>query len=272
MRIMATATSGVRAQQLAIDTAADNLANINTTGFKSHQVDFAAALAPQTSDYVLAVAGQEKEPNQPKLNIGSGVTARDSILNLDQGALVETTSPWDLAIEGNGFFQMQTANGQVAYTRAGDFRLDYLTDSGGQKTGRLVDSLGNILKTTLPLQIPYKAANVTVSPDGRVTGLDDKGKAQEFGQINLAQFSAPDRLRAIGDNLYTYPDGAGTITEVKPGSYQSGMIRPQTREQSNTELTTVMAELVQAQRAYQLNIRMIKNGDEMWEMANSLRR
>lgn len=268
MRLIATAASGVRAQQLALDTIGDNMSNVNTTGFKERNIDFAETLAvSNTPDKAKA-----DNKNAVPVSLGSGVLYRNTYLNTQQGELVNTENPLDLAINGAGFFPVITGDGKTAYTRAGIFKIDYFIDPAGQKIGKIIDNQGNILKINPVKDIPQDIVSVSVSEDGQIRGIDAKDNTFELGQIKLAKFIKPEMLASIGGNLFTSTSDSGPAVEHIPGIGQTGKILPNTIEQSNVKLSSAMAELIQVQRAYQLNVRMVQNGDKMWEMANSLRR
>ena len=269
MRLLTTASSAVRAQQLALDTVADNLANVNTNGFKARQVDFAETLAQNQNAGNLSGQGTQ---NPGQLDIGAGAVYRSISYNLEQGGLTKTDSPWDLAIAGSGYFPVTTSNGTTAYTRDGVFRVEFSTDQQGQSVGMIVDKQGNRLSTKPQFSILEGDTNFIINQDGKVMGLDKDGKTKNFGQINLAQFGKAERLSSIGDNLLVPTAESGPAVEMAPGSGDAGVIISQSLELSNVNLATAMAELIQAQRAYQVNVRMIQNGDQMEAIANSLRR
>ena len=268
MRLMGIAESGVRAQQLALDTNANNIANVNTPGFKSKRVDFAETLSAQqaggsgTRDTGAVGAGAEGTAESVKgLAVGSGVTYAGISSDLGQGMLVETGNPLDLAIDGEGYFQVELPDGQIGYTRVGSFRLD--------QEGRLVNAEGYPLYPQVV--VPTEASDLAVGTDGKLRA-DINGQIKELGQLNLAQFPNEAGLLDNGRGVFLATEGSGTTQVGTAGEGDFGLIRAQSLEQSNVDLATEMTDLVQIQRAYQVNARLIKDGDEMWGIVNSLRR
>ena len=268
MRILDIASSGVRAQEVTLANIADNIANINTAGYKKREADFAETLAVN-----------EKEPFSPQLEnnpnnvaVGAGVILRSTPLNMEQGTLQSSTNPFDLAISGQGFFQVITPDRQTLFTRTGIFRLETSTSQTGQKTTVIIDPFGNRLKTKPALNIPGEVKEIQVDQEGNVYSMDENGTKKVYGQIILANFTNPEKLVAAGNNLFQTTQEAGNFTEEFPGTNDVGTINAQMLEMSNVNLADEMTALIQAQRAYQLNVRMIQDGDEMWGMANALRR
>lgn len=266
MRIIGTGASGIRAQQIAMDTVGDNLANINTPGFKGGEVDFAEALATQTGQAELAVTkAAANGSNQGSSAIGAGVVYSGISTDFRQGIQQSSANPLDLAIIGDGFFQIKLADGQTAYTRAGNFQQD--------GSGQLTDSRGNQLQP--PITIPVTASDIAIGSDGRVSGMID-GERKEFGQLQLAGFNNPEGLIKAGENFFLASANSGAPQTGQPGSTAGnislGNIRAQALEQSNVDLAGAMTDLLQAQRAYQMNARIVQDGDQMWGLANSIRR
>ena len=268
MQIIGTAAAGIRAQQLALDTVADNVANVNTPGFKGAHVQFAEALA-QTERPVGATLGNGTSL-PADLNIGRGVVYNGVAINPVQGVLVPADGPFDLAVDGEGFLTVRTPGGRLAYTRAGSLRFD--------ATGTLVDAEGNVVQGTsagghAALRVPPQAGGVTIRPDGVVTGLVPGDTVpREFGQLALAKFLNPAELTWLGTNLYLPSAASGPALPGIPGTDGFGSIQPGMLEQSNVDLATAMTDMLQAQRAYQMNVRLLQDGDEMWGLANSIRR
>ncbi|AFM42682.1 flagellar hook-basal body protein [Desulfosporosinus acidiphilus SJ4] len=261
MRLLGTGAAGIRAQQMAIDTIGNNIANVNTLGYKEGQVDFAEALATGTQ------TADQKFTGNKSINtgVGAGVLTNGIGTNFQQGTLAPTDSPLDLGIDGAGFFQVKTADGTTAYTRAGNFQLD--------GTGQLADMQGNLLQPNIT--VPAGATDIKVSANGEVTG-DVAGASTTIGQISLVGFQNPEGLEKKADNLYAATVNSGAPQVGRPGSTLGaltlGTIRGQSLEQSNVDLAASMTDLIQAQRAYQLNARLISDGDQMWGIANTIRR
>lgn len=259
MRMIGIGAAGLRGQQLALETLGHNVANVNTPGFKADRVDFAeafqASLAGSTTVNGTPV-------NTPSVGPGSGVMINGMSNNLQQGILVPSNSPWDLAIDGEGFFQVQMPNGTTAYTRAGSFRLD-----GG---GTLVDPQGNKVLTMNGANFAG-AENISVAANGTITGTVG-GTEQQLDTIQLVKFTQPQGLTKIGGNLYleSANSGAPIVGDAQTDNF--GSIRSMMLEQSNVDIASTMTDLIQAQRAYEMNSKVVQAGDEMWSIANQLRR
>ncbi|KLU65030.1 flagellar basal-body rod protein FlgG [Desulfosporosinus acididurans] len=261
MRLLGTGAAGIRAQQLAMDTIGNNIANVNTLGYKESQVDFAEALSTQVQTANPKFTGNTAITT----GVGAGVLTSGIGTNFQQGTLSPTDRPLDLGIDGAGFFQVRTADGNTAYTRVGNFQVD--------GSGQFADMQGNLLQPSI--KIPAGVTNLKVSAKGKVSG-DVAGKETTFGQISLVGFQNPEGLSKNADNLYTATVNSGAPQVGQPGNTMGnvtlGTIRGQSLEQSNVDLAASMTDLIQAQRAYQLNARLISDGDEMWGIANTIRR
>lgn len=263
MHLVGTAASGIRAQQVAIDTIGNNMANVNTPGFKASQVGFAEALATEVRSGNLITVGNT---GVTTFGVGSGVLSNAIGTNFQQGTLGSSDRPLDLGINGSGFFQVKTPDGQTSYTRVGTFQVD--------GSGQFVDMQGNIVQPSI--LIPSGATELAVATDGEITGVV-AGAKRIFGQILLAGFQNPEGLQKNGNNLFVPTVNSGAPQVGQPGSTTAGnqvlgTIRGQSLEQSNVDLATSMTELIQVQRAYQVNARMVQNGDQMWGIANTMRR
>lgn len=263
MRLVGTAASGLRAQQIAIDTIGNNIANVNTTGFKASQINFAEALSTEV------LSGNTKAEGTPDVittGIGAGVVYNASGTNFQQGSMTPTDRPLDLGIEGSGFFQVITPDGKTAYTRAGAFQVD--------ASGQLADMQGNVLQPSI--SIPSDATDFSVASNGEISGVV-AGVSTIFGQISLAEFQNPEGLQKNGNNFFVPTVNSGAPQIGQPGSVIAGnqvlgTIRGQSLEKSNVDLAVSMTDLIQVQRAYQVNARLIQDGDKMWGIANTLRR
>lgn len=262
MRLIGTAESGIRAQQLAIDTIGNNLANVNTLGFKASQVDFAEALSTQVRSGNPSTGGNTRAA---VLGIGAGVVYNAIGTDFQQGTLTPTDRTLDLGIAGAGFFQVKTPDGSTAYTRVGNFQVD--------ESGQLANRQGNIVEPRI--SIPPDAADFVVAKNGEIRGVV-AGAETTLGQISLAGFQNPEGLQKIGDNLFIPTVNSGAPQIGQPGSTTGnqvlGSIRSKALEQSNVDMTASMTDLLQVQRAYQINARLVSDGDHMWGIANSLRR
>lgn len=255
-----TAATGMMAQQLRTEVIANNLANVNTTAFKRSRAHFEDLLY-QTVQSPAILAGQDSNV-VPAIQIGRG-TRLSAVQRLDsQGTIEQTSNPLDLAIEGDGFFQVQMANGQVAYTRDGSL--------GISDTGTLVTSDGY---TVLPgVKIPTDATEISVSPTGVVSVVQGSNKAnvQELGRIELARFLNPAGLESLGENLYTETPASGQPITGYPQDEGFGRVLSGHLEGSNVEIVQEMVDMITAMRAYEINSKAIRNAEDMMQMANNL--
>jgi len=261
IRALYSAASGMNAQELAIDTIANNLANVNTNGFKRVRVDFQdliyqTLLAPGTT----SGAGTEIPTG---IQVGHGSRASSTQRIFSQGEFKQTEAPLDLVIEGEGFFQILNNDGELVYTRAGAFKLD------GQ--GRVVTSDGLLLQP--PITIPPDASNISISKDGTVeVTVAGSNQAQQLGVIQLARFSNPAGLEAIGQNLFRPTQSSGQAQVGTPGLDGYGSLLQGFLELSNVKLVEEMVSMIVAQRAYEISSKSIQAADEMLNVANNLRR
>ncbi|AET70265.1 flagellar hook-basal body proteins [Desulfosporosinus orientis DSM 765] len=263
MRLIGTAASGLRAQQLEMDTIGDNLANADTPGFKANQMVFAEALATEVRSGRIS---EENANTVDTLDVGAGVLYSGINTNLQQGVLKETDRSLDLGINGDGYFQVMTPEGELAYTRAGALQID--------GSGQLADMQGNIVQTNG--LIPAGATDVAIAENGDITGVSN-GESMVFGQLVLAGFQNPQGLQRTENNLFVPTANSGEAQVGQPGSATAGnlvlgTIRSKSLEMSNVDMATSMTDLIQAQRAYQVNARLVQDGDQMWGIANALRR
>jgi flagellar basal-body rod protein FlgG len=261
LRSLSIAATGGTAMQRQIDSIANNLANVNTTGFKRSRADFSDLFYQHLSQ--AGFASDDGQMIATGIQQGTGVRLLATPKIFEQGALDFTGRPLDLAIEGEGFFRVQRGN-EVKYTRAGSFRVD--------AEGRLVTAQGFSMDP--PVEIPSNITQVQVSLDGRVEGLDpdSPNEAQDLGEILLARFRNPSGLRAIGENLYEETGASGQPIEGQPGAEGLGVIRDKTIESSNVDVIREMVDLIEAQRAFEINTRVIQASDEILQQVNTLRR
>jgi len=259
VRALFTAATGMEAQQLRIDTIANNLANVNTTGFKKARADFEDLFyetlkAPGATDGSGAAlpAGAQ---------VGHGVKL-GAISRIDtQGDRVSTGRDLDLAIEGDGYFQIEAANGETVYTRDGSFQLS--------RDGNLVTREGRLV---IPgVQIPADTQQVTILADGSVSGLAPGATAPALlGRIELARFPNPAGLRALGGNLFAPSDGSGDAEVGTPDQAGFGAVAQGFLESSNVNMAEELVRMILAQRAFEVNSRVITASDEMLKRAANL--
>lgn len=254
-----TSASGLLSQRAAIDAISNNVANVNTSGFKRNLSQF------QDLFYQQANVLGEFEPNNSSrtgISIGSGVRVSSTQKMFSQGRLEQTGNLLDIAIQGAGFFRVLLPDGTPAYTRDGSFMTD--------ENGELLTSQGYKLDPSI--EIPEGAINMTVHPDGKVSAvLPDTDELQDIGSITIFKVKNPNGLLAVGENLFVPTSAAGEISEQIPGDPGVGSLTQGFIEGSNVELADEMTQLVIAQRAYEINSRALKTADEMLAIATSIR-
>ncbi len=261
VRSLFTAATGMHAQQINVDVISNNLANVNTVGFKRSRADFQDLLY-QTIRAPGAPAG-EGVHLPTGLQVGLGVKPVAVQKLFTQGDFINTGNNLDLVIEGDGFFQITRPDGTTAYTRAGAFKLD--------REGRIVTSDGYPLEPSIT--IPPDATKITVASDGRVSVLQAGAATPvEIGTIETARFVNPSGLLAIGKNLFLATDASGDPATGAPGADGRGAINQGFLEMSNVNVVEELANLIIAQRAYELNSRVVQASDEMAQTAAMLRR
>jgi len=254
-----TAATGMEAQQINMDVIANNLANVNSVGFKKSRADFQdllyqTAKAPGST----ATAGVEV-PSGIQVGLGSRVSAVQKIFTT--GDIHKTGNELDLAIEGPGFFQISLPNGDTAYTRAGAFKRD--------STGRMVTSDGYPLFPEVV--IPSNSTKINISEYGTVeVNLDGQTEGTEVGTIELVRFANPAGLKSLGRNLYAETLSTGTPNAGTPGEDGFGTLSQEFLEGSNVNIMEEMVNMIAGQRAYEINSKAIKSADEMLQMTNNL--
>lgn len=247
--------SGLRGEQKQIDVISNNVANMQTPGFKRSRVNFADVATPLQANGDPAAA-------QADVHL-AGTRVISTVTQFDKGEMRATGNPLDVAIDGAGLFQLEREDGTMVYTRDGQFRLD------GE--GHLRSMLGQRLADAP--QVPLEASDVRISETGEVSVLMP-GEAERavLGQIELAYFPAADELTAIGDNQFVSTEQAGAATYARPGEAGAGKLLQGHVEMANVEMIEEMSNLVLAQRAYQLNARVLQAADQVLETINNLRR
>lgn len=261
MRALWTAGSGMVAQQANIDGISNNLANVNTTGFKKSRTDF-QDLMYQTIRQAGAQTGPDSQV-PTGIQMGHGVRQVATQKIYTQGSFQQTGNSLDVAIEGDGFFQIAMPDGSFAYTRDGSFKKD--------SQGRMVTSDGYPLEPAI--QIPDTATEVTISADGRVAAtMPGDAEPQEIGNIQLFRFVNPSGLNSIGRNLLQETGASGQPVQVAPGEEGAGTLVQKYLEMSNVQVVEEMVNMIVAQRAYEVNSKAITTADEMLSQAANLKR
>ncbi len=261
IRSLWTAATGMEAQQLNIDTISNNLANVNTAGFKRSRADFEDLLYQTIKEAGVASTSNTMEPTG--IQIGLGVKPAAVVKNFAQGNFKETGNPLDIAIAGNGFFQITMPDGTTTYTRDGAFKID--------DNGRIVTSEGYPLSPEII--IPSDTVSINIGNDGTVSVLEaGQNTPSQIGQIQLANFINPAGLKSLGHNLYQETQSSGTATTDNPGSNGLGTLEQGVLEMSNVSVVQEMVEMIAGQRAYETNAKAIQTSDEMLQTANNLKR
>ncbi|BCL60587.1 flagellar basal-body rod protein FlgG [Desulfomarina profundi] len=259
IRSLWTGTTGMHGQQLNIDVIANNLANVSTTGFKKSKADFQDLLY-QT----MKVPGSQTSTDTESptgILIGLGVKPAAVTKIFTQGDLILTENELDVAIEGNGFLQIEMPNGNTAYTRAGALKRD--------SNGRLTNSDGYPVLPTIT--IPDGSRQITISETGIVSALiGDDTVSTELGTMELATFTNPAGLAAIGKNLFEETSASGTAQTGTPGEDGYGTLLQTYLEGSNVNIVEEIANMITTQRAYEINSKTIQTSDEMMQTTNNL--
>ncbi|MBL7048048.1 MAG: flagellar basal-body rod protein FlgG [Nitrospira sp.] len=260
-RSMFIAATGMEAQRLNIDVVSNNLANVNTNGYKKSRADFQELLYHGIQSAGAASASGTEVPTGIQVGLGVKPAAVQKLFQ--QGDFVSTGNNLDMTIEGKGFFQVTTPEGNTAYTRAGSFKLD--------SSGNLVNSDGYQMEPAIT--IPEDATSITITPDGTVSVLQSGSSTPtDVGQMQLAQFVNAGGLEAIGKNLYLPSGSSGTATTGSPGSGGLGTINQGFLELSNVNVVEEMVNMIVSQRAYEMNSKVVQTSDEMLSMANNIKR
>ncbi len=252
IRSLYVAATGLQAQQINMDVIANNLANVNTTGFKSGRTVFQDLLyqnltqpGAQSSQTTLYPSG---------LQLGTGVAPVATERLFTEGNLTQTGNPLDVAINGNGFFQILKPDGTIAYTRDGTFQLN--------NQGQLVNSSGYPLQPAIT--IPASAQNVTIGNDGTVSvTLPGQAAAQQVGTIQLASFINPAGLQSIGGNLYLQTGSSGSPNTGQPTLNGLGSVQQGYLEASNVNVVSALVDMISTQRAYEINSKAVQASDQM---------
>lgn len=261
MRAMNIAATGMQAQQLNVEVISHNIANINTTGYKQQRAEFQDLLyenirrpgAPSSDADTIVPAG---------VQLGLGVKTA-AVYRIDtQGSLLPTDNSLDIAIEGNGFFPIDLPTGETGYTRAGNFQLD--------ANGQIVTADGHPLQPGIV--IDPTATDIGVNASGAVVvKLPGQQQEQVVGNIQLSTFVNRAGLEAIGDNLFKETDASGAATIATPGLDGAGTLRQGYVEASNVNIVGELTNMITAQRAYEMNSKVIQTTDEMYSTVTQMR-
>jgi flagellar basal-body rod protein FlgG len=260
LRSLYTAATGMEAQQLRMDVISNNLANASTTGFKKTRAEFEDLLG-ETMRGPAAPAPAGGTAPAP-MEVGLGVRTGSTTRSFGQGDAVITNNPLDLVIEGAGFFRVQRASGDPAYTRAGNFRVD--------ATGRIVTQHGELVEPGIT--IPPESTAVTVRPDGTISAtVAGRQDPLELGQLEIYAFTNPAGLASIGNNLFVQDAASGDAIRARPGEQGTGTIAQGQLEGANVKAVEEMIDMIACQRAYEMNSKVIQTADQMLQRLTQLR-
>jgi flagellar basal-body rod protein FlgG len=261
-RALYTAASGMTAQQLNLDNIANNLSNASTAGFRKRRLQFQDLFYQNMIMPGAAATQQTTISAGLQIGLGSRTSASETIQG--QGDFNTTGNPLDLAIQGQGFFQIQMPNGEIAYSRAGTFHLD--------AQGGMVTADGNPLQPSIT--IPNNATNITIGSDGTVSvTMPGQQQAQQVGSIQLAMFANPGGLNSIGQNLFLPTTASGDAITGTPGGNEGlGKIQQGSLENSNVNVVEEFVQMILAQRSYESNSKVVQAADQMFQNANSMSR
>jgi flagellar basal-body rod protein FlgG len=261
IRALWTAASGMQSQQLNIDVIANNLANVNTTGFKKSRPDFQDLMYQNLKTVGAPSTNSTTIPSGIQIGLGSKAASVTKVFSA--GNITQTGNDLDLAIEGDGFFQIKMTDGSTTYTRDGSFKKD--------SQGRMVNSDGYPL--TPEMVIPNNATKVTIGNDGTVSVLQaGQSTPTTVGTIQMATFSNPAGLSSMGHNLYQATDSSGTANTGTAGQNGIGTLSQGALEMSNVSVMEEMVNMIMSQRAYETNSKAVQAADEMLQQTNSIKR
>ncbi len=263
MRALWTAGSGMTSQQLNVDTIANNLANVNTTGYKKESAEFKDLL--YVSLFKAQVVDGQGRP--VGLQVGHGVRPSAIVKNFTQGSMQPTGNPMDFAIDGEGFFVVRDQNDNLFYTRDGSFKLSI----DGEEAS-MVTSDGHFLQVEgADAELGSEISEITVDDSGVLMVRRNDGTLDEIGIVDLVRFVNPAGLESVGGNLFKPTTASGEPIEAEdPGI--NGTIMQSYLEASNVQVVEEMVKLITAQRAYEINSKSVQTADEMLQIANNLRR
>lgn len=257
IRSLQNSAAGINAQQVRLDTTAANLSGLNTDGYKGQKTSFVDLLYSKLSE-----SGKPVLPQADRPDIGSGAREILTVRNFDQGDIRETGRETDLAISGKGFFKITLPDGRQAFTRCGIFKIDaeraLVTEDGYRIYPEII--------------LPEGSQELLVGRDGQVRVRDAGGNITDLAELTLSNFVNPNGLEFIGKNLFAATETSGPEEEGTPGQGGFGEIMQKSLESSNVDITAEMTSMVESQRNYQLNARALRMTDEMWGLANNLRK
>lgn len=261
IRALNTAATGMQAQQANMDVISNNLANASTAGFKKSQAEFEDLMYQNIKEPGQATGLNSVTPTG--VQIGLGVRTAAVHRNFDMGNALMTKNPLDIQIEGQGFFQILTGDGQLAYTRDGQFKKD--------GAGRIIDKNGNLLQPEITIPPDATGIEITASGEVRVQKGNPSEPPSTLGQIDVVNFINPAGLKAVGKNLFVQTGSSGQPIVSRPGLSGTGYLAQGQVEASNVNIVDEMVNMITAQRAYETNSKAVQAADQMLQTVNNLR-
>lgn len=261
IRSLNTAATGMKAQQTEMDVRANNIANVGTTGFKKSRAEFEDLMYSTQVEPGAQTGANSLNPTG--VQVGLGVRTAAVAKDFEQGSAKVTNAPFDVEIQGNGFFPVQTPNGQIAYTRDGQFKKG--------PDGRIQDKNGNLLQPEIT--VPPTATGVEIGLNGNVQIVtsDQTAQPQSIGQIQLVNFVNPAGLKSLGGNLFAPTGASGIPQQGTPGQNGLGTTAQGQIEASNVNIVDEMVGMITTQRAYETNSKVIQASDQMLQAINNMR-
>ena len=260
MRALYTAATGMAAQELSVQVISNNIANLRTTGYKKQR----AAFQDLIYDHVRRVGAQASDQNtiMPMgIDLGGGVKTVGTPRSMSQGTLAQTGNDLDIAIRGEGFFKILMPDGTFTYTRDGSFQMD--------NQGRIVNAQGNLLQPTIT--IPQNASGLTINAQGQVSvTLPGQTASTNIGQVGLTRFINKAGLMPIGDNLFQETPASGQPQDGIANTDGYGDMQQSNLEQANVEVVSEISDLIAAQRAYEMNSKVVSAADQMMQSTSNL--
>jgi len=262
MRALHSAATGMMAQELNVQVISNNIANMRTTGYKRQRAEFQDLLYQQ----IRRVGSQTSDQGNilpAGIELGGGVKTAGTPRVMSQGNILPTQKDYDVAIRGDGFFRIQMPDGRTAYSRDGSFELD--------AQGRIVTSQGYVVQPGIT--VPQNATSITINQQGQVSvSVPGQTAQQQIGQMELTAFINKSGLQAIGDNLYLETPASGAPQNGLPGVDGFGTLLQGNLEQANVEAVTEISDLIAAQRAYEMNAKVITAADQMLQSTSGMLR
>lgn len=255
-----TAATGMLAQQSNMDVIANNIANVNTTGFKKSRAEFEDLVYHNLKDPGEASGLNSVTPTgvQTGLGVRTAATQKDFTM----GSSTITNNPLDIQIEGAGFFQVRTPDGEISYTRDGSFKKD--------ASGRVVDKNGNVLMPEIV--VPQNTKALEISPIGEVFSISGQNEQPlSLGQIEIVNFINPAGLKSVGKNLFSPTAASGQASAARPGTSGMGYLSQGELEASNVNIVDEMVNMISAQRAYETNSKVVQTSDQMLQTAVNIK-